>query len=356
MFQSTFLPGGSAYITAEIEKAVAGGSRTAAISGCWEIDSAVRIPDHFTLILENCHLRQADGCFDNIFVNSNHGTDLGRTQEGTNRNISIIGRGNAVLDGGNYNGLSERSHSKNGMPPIWKNNMILFTNVDGFKISGLTCRNQRWWALNFIYCRNGYIGNIDFCSSDLRIDENGQTVHGLVQRLYEQTLVKNSDGIDLRQGCHDIVIENITGFTEDDCVALTGLNWIMESAFAVEGLPSDICRVDIRNIRAAAYCSIVRLLNQGGIKLHDITVDGVYDTAAECPHLDIGGWGIRIGDTHLYGERHSAAAETYNIKVQNVYSCAAHHAVRLAGTIENLVMYGIECAENTKMLCDLRNN
>ena len=29
----------------------------------------------------------------------------------------------------------------------------------------------------------------------------------------------NADGIDIRRGCRDIVIENITGFTEDDTVA-----------------------------------------------------------------------------------------------------------------------------------------
>jgi polygalacturonase len=185
-----------------------------------------------------------------MFVNEHHDTEIGKTVDGTDSNISIIGRGEAILDGGKYNGLSEKTQLINGLPPIWKNNLLLFTNVDGFKVEGISCRNQRWWALNFIYCSNGYLGNIDFCACDIGVDENGQEYHGLKRSKYGQVLVKNADGIDLRQGCHDIVIENITGFTEDDTVALTGLNGRLEQAFSVDGLPSDICNVEIKNVRS----------------------------------------------------------------------------------------------------------
>ena len=209
-----FKKGGSEYIASEIEKAIKNETRTATISGDWEIERAIRLPSNFTLILEDCHLRMADGSYSNMFVNQNHDTELGRTVAGTDRNISIWGRGRAILDGGKYNGLSEKNHSQNGLPPIWKNNILLFTNVDGFKVSDISCRNQRWWALNFVYCSNGYLGNIDFCANDTAIDENGNEYHGLIRDRYAEVLVKNADGIDLRQGCHDILIENITGFTE----------------------------------------------------------------------------------------------------------------------------------------------
>ena len=240
MPEQAFLPNGSQYIAAQIEAAVADKTRTVTISGDWNIDEAIRLPSNFTLILDNCHLRMADGCYCNMFVNANHDTDLGRTVAGTDRNITILGRGRAILDGGTYNGLSEKTQRQNGLPPIWKNNLLLFTNVDGFKVSGLSCRNQRWWALNFVYCANGYVGNIDFCASDTAIDPDGNVYHGLRRDNYADVLVKNADGVDLRQGCHDIVIENLTGFTEDDSVALTALNGRLERHFAVEGLPSDI--------------------------------------------------------------------------------------------------------------------
>lgn len=348
-----FLKGGSAYICSKIEEAVKDESRTATISGNWEIDEAVSLPSNFTLILENAHLRMADGVYSNMFINEHHGTDIGNTVDGTDRNINIIGRGTAVLDGGKYNGLSEKNQSKDGLPPIWKNNLLLFTNVDGFKISDISCRNQRWWALNFIYCRNGYLGNIDFCASDIAIDENGNEYHGLKREKYNEVLVKNADGIDLRQGCHDILIENITGFTEDDSIALTALNGRIERTFAVSGLPSDLCNVEIRNIRTAAYCSNVRLLNQGGSKLHDITIDGVYDTSEDSPYMNKGRYAIRVGDTHLYGIRHSTEDETYNITVKNVYG-RGDSVIALAGAIKNLVYYGIEAIGGTKMIKDDR--
>lgn len=353
MNEKIFMPHGSEYIRALIEEAVRDGSRTATVSGNFEIDSVIRIPSDFTLVLSDCHLRLADGAYTNIFVNEHHDTALGRTQEGVDRNISVIGEGCAVLDGGEYNGLSERTQCKDGRPPIWKNNFILFTNVEGFRIEGLSCRNQRWWSLNFIYCRSGYIGNIDFCANDTAIDQEGRVYHGLKRERYEEVLVKNADGIDLRVGCHDIVIENISGFTEDDTIALTGLNGDMERHFAVDGLPSDISHVSIRDVRSSAFCTIVRLLNQGGVRLHDISIEDIYDTADENGYFDLGLYAVRIGDVRLYGERHATKEETYNISIKNVSGCNGY-AVSLAGDMQGISMSGIECRGECKPLLDER--
>lgn len=345
---------GTNYIKEIIAHAVENGSRTARVTGEWEIDEAIRLPSNFTLILEDCHLRLADGSYTNIFVNEHNETEIGRTTAGTDRNISIIGRGRAILDGGEYNGLGEKVPIEERKAPIYKNNLLLFTNVDGFKIEGIHCRNQRWWALNFIYCANGYLGNIDFCANDTAIDDEGKVYHGLCRSKYHHVLVKNADGIDLRQGCHDIVIENITGFTEDDTIALTALDGSTERAFKVGELPSDICDIKIKNVRSAAYCSNVRLLNQGEIKLHDIEVDGVYDDSEASEHMDRGRYAVRVGDVHKYGARHSTADETYNITVKNVYS-RGKAAIALAGEIGKLVIYGIEAADGTVMIEDNRD-
>ena len=339
-----FQPGGAAYISAAISKAVSSGCREAVITGCWEIDRETRIPGDFTLILENCHLRLADGAYCNIFVNEHHDTELGKTLRGRDRNIRILGRGKAILDGRNYNGLSEKTARKDSMPPIWKNNMILFTNVEGFHIANLHCRDQRWWALNFIYCAHGVVENIDFRACDIGVDENGNPYHGLIRDKYDQVLIKNADGVDLRQGCHSIVIRNITGFCEDDSVALTCLNGRMEQRFAVEGLSPEICHVTVQNVKTAAYCSNVRLLNQGGMILHDILVDGVEDMSADCPYLDYGVYGINVGDIHMYGSRHSVSGETYNITLRNIKHRGVA-AVRLAGVIDNLILENVEVPE-----------
>jgi hypothetical protein len=97
----------------------------------------------------------------------------------------------------------------------------------------------------------------------------------------------------------------------------------------------------------------VRLLNQGGTKLHDILIDGVYDMGPESPHMDRGYLTIRIGDTHLYSTRFPTADETYNISVRNVRG-GGIYVVSLAGEIRNFSMYGIEAFNGAKMLDDQR--
>ena len=194
---------------------------------------------------------------------------------------------------------------------------------------------------------------MEFRSNDLAVDENGNEYHGLIKAKYKEVLVKNSDGVDIRVGCHDILIENISGFTEDDTVALTALPGDTRGPFAVEGLSSDICRITVRNVKSSAFCSIVRLLNQGGPKLHDIVVDTVYDTSKNCPYMDLGYYAVRVGDTRMYGETHSTADQTYNITLKNITG-GGEHVVALAGAITNLTMYGIEAMEGTKMLLDNR--
>lgn len=349
-----FMPGGSAHIQALIDNAAASGIREAIVTGNWVMDKAVRIPENFTVILDGCHLRQADGSYDNIFVNQHHGTDLGRTVFGTDKNITIMGRNGAILDGGSFNGLNERTQFKEDRPGVWKNNMILFTNVDGFHIHGFECRDQRWWALNFIFCCNGHIHDLHFKGCDVGVDKNGNVYHGLIRGEYEDILIKNADGVDLRQGCHHITIENLTGFVEDDSVACTALNGKLEKTYLVEGLSTDLCDITIRNIRTSSYFTNVRLLNQGGLKLHDILIDGVYDQSADCPHLNVGYHGVRIGDTRMYGDRHATEEETYNITVKNVRSRAHYGALGLAGAIRNLVLENIEAFDGAPYCNDLR--
>ncbi len=327
----------SAHIRSLIDASLADGSRQVTLTGDYTVDETVFLPSDFTLILDNCHLTMADGTFCNLFRNEHAGT---HTKAEADRNIRILGHGRAILDGGTYNGLSERNHSRDGNPHISVNNLLLFANVEGFTIENIHCRNQRWWALNFIACGNGRLSNIDFCSDDTRVLPDGTKVRGLRRNDYEGVYIKNSDGIDLRSGCHDILIENITGFTEDDTVALTGLSGSTEAMYGVtDGNPA-IRNVIIRNVQSAAYCANVRLLNQGGIGLYNILIDGVMDTSADSPHMDRGIYAVRVGDNHLYGSRHSTPDETKNITIRNVYGRGVC-AVQLAGAITNLVLDNI---------------
>lgn len=344
----SFTSNGSFIIQRQIDQACRDGSRTAVVTGAHEINHPIRVPSDFTLILENCHLKMADGVFCNMFVNAAHGTDGGRNASGGDRNIVLEGRGRVVLDGGEYNGLSERNSLQDGRPHISVNSLLFFTNVDGFAIRNLHLRNQRWWAMNFIFCRHGRIQNIDFLSDDAWIDDDGTVRHGLglcdgrpdPRFRYDQIRVKNSDGIDLRRGCHDILIENVSGFTEDDTIALTGLDGALEQTYSVEGLCPDIYNVIIRNVLSESFCANVRLLNQSGVKLYNVLIDGVFDASAGSEHMVRGNSAVRLGDSHLYGTRHAAPDETRNITVRNVCS-RAENALRLAGAMRDCLFENI---------------
>ncbi len=343
----TFTKNGGVYWQAMIDAAALMPERELTIRGNWEIEKTIYIPSDFTLYLDNCHLRMADGTFCNLFRNAGFEKPGGNRADGADRNIRILGRGRAILDGGVYNGLHERISGKDGNPHISVNNLLLFVNVDGFEISHIQLKNQRWWAMNFLYCRHGSIDSIDFCSDDGIADRDGSRIPGKTLRDIadypgHEAYIRNSDGIDLRAGCHDIRIENITGFTQDDTVALTGLPGKMETEmYAVEGLSTDIYNVIIRNVNSASFCTNIRLLNQGGIRLYNILIDGMMDASKDSPHMDRGIYGVRVGDNHMYGPRHSTPDETVNITIRNVYSRARSAAVQLAGSITNCVLDNI---------------
>ena len=306
-----FIKGGGAIIQKMINEA----HGSATITGNYEIEKTIYIPSDFHLILEDCHLVMADGTFCNMFKNA------GFEKREKDARIVVEGRGNAILDGGNHNGLYERDSMKNGNPSIYVNNLLHFANVDNFKVTGLHARNQRYWALCFTGCSNGYIGNIDFLGDAVWIDDDGGEHFGLIRAVgLSKARRQNADGIDLRRGCHDIVIENITGFTEDDTVAITSLP-VKEGSpgdFLAPGATTDIYNVIIRNVVASAFCSIVRLLCQGGVKLYNVIVDGVIDTSKDSPYMDIGSYAVRVGDVLEYRSPQPNEDEMYNITVRNV--------------------------------------
>lgn len=339
-----FKENGGAYIADLIKKAVEEELYTCTVSGNWEVEQTIRIPSGFTLVLDGCHLRMKDGTMCNMFVNEHLGCENNAIRD---YDICIEGRGRAILDGGEPNGLNERSFKANpeafpGIVSCSVNNLILFVNVDGIRIHGLQLRNQRWWAMNFIYCCHGVLRNLEFRSNDTRVDENGNHVRGLLQSDYEGCLVKNSDGIDLRCGCHDFIIENITGFTEDDSIALTALQGKLEQRYRVNGMATDICNVIIRNINTAAYCANVRLLNGDNVKLHDILIDGVFDASRDCRFLDEGNVHVRIGDTPgRYGRIPFQPGEVFNITVRNVHSVGSAKTLDVACMVDNLQVENI---------------
>ncbi|MGN1121204.1 MAG: hypothetical protein ACI4RV_02480 [Eubacteriales bacterium] len=313
----------------------------------WLIEHTVKLPNDIEILFENAHLRLADNTFCNMFANEALGTERGRTPAGEQHNITLRGIGNAVLDGGTYNGLSELNSEKDGRPHISVNTTLLFCNVRALTVENLNIINQRWWGITNIFVRESVFRNIHFQADLSRIDADGVHHPDELPRNYAEIYVKNADGIDLRIGCHDILIENITGFTEDDSVALTALGkFERHMGYTVEGRDTDIHDVRIRHVATDPYiCSVIRLLNDNGNKLYHIDIDGVTHLRTACDRSQTV-HAVRIGDM-AYAEQHSSLGDTYGISVRNVSSHAVY-AVSLCKGLKDSRIENVTVLEGGK--------
>lgn len=292
----------------------------------WVLDDAIRLPSNFTLLLDNCHLRLGDDTFCNIICNENCHRNCGEQE-----NIHIRGLGRVILDGGKYNGYSE--HSSYLPKPLYHNCSIMLHNVNGFSVENLHICNHRYWGLTFMFCSEGTIRNIDFKADLSTADDNGGNIPGQLPLDYEHVYLQNSDGIDLRLGCKNILIENISGFTVDDTVALTALvlRSDQQKDYLVKDKPMTIHDVVIKNIRSYTFCwtGQVRLLAKDGCQIYNITVDTVINTLNE-DSVYRGGCSVMIGDTGYVRVRDTEMGDIYNVSVSNIHSRAVR-AVRLTG-------------------------
>ncbi len=286
----------------------------------WRIDRALRLPSDFTLILDNCYMVQETGIYDHMFTNELSYSEERRTLAGEQHDITILGKGNVCLDGGVHNHLLEKTSSRYGLPRVWKNTMFYWVNVRDLRVENLHIENQRWWAITHICCRNVTIRNISYDAIP----------H-----------VPNMDGIDLRIGCNNFFMENITGRTGDDVIAMTALKGSHEVANTVEGKDTHIHDVKVRNCIGDPYLHfVVRLLNHDGNELYNIDLDTVYDmsdvTTKKRPRCTLG-----VGGVLYSNSRRALPGETRAITARNL-TARGELAVRIDNTMEDAVITNIK--------------
>lgn len=264
-------------------------------SDIWVIEDTVYLPNDIEILIDNAHLVLADNVYCNMFANAYVSETRERTLADEQYGITIRGEGNAVLDGGNYNSLSERNSEKDGRPHISKNTTLLFVNCRNVTVENISITNQRWWGITNIFVRDSYFGNLCIRSDYSRFAD-GVLYPGEEPRNYDEIYIKNSDGIDLRVGCNNILIENITGYAEDDMIALTALGGFEKRlGYYVSDKDDDISDVTIKNITADSSCSLIRLLCNHGKKVYNVIIDGVNDTKDE-KRIVTAPYAIRISD------------------------------------------------------------
>jgi len=266
----------------------------------WRISTSIKLPSDFTLILDNCCMVQETGCYDNMFTNALSATQP-HTLEDEQHDITILGQGNVCLSGGEHNGLVEHTALRYGLPHVWVNTMFLWINVRNLRVENLHIQRHRWWAMTHLYCRHVKLKNIDF---------------------FADPHVPNMDGIDLRLGCCDFEIENITGRTGDDTIAMTALSGRYERLCAVEGKSSNISHVRIRNVMSDPFRMLnVRVLNQDGNQVYDVDIDTIMDTSEFAskakPKAAIG---IGTQGNAYTSLAHAQLEDTRDIHARNIYT------------------------------------
>lgn len=301
----------------------------------WEITKTVLLHDESVLLLQNCHLRLADGVVCNMFANENARKPIALEPEGTQRNIQIRGIGNVLLDGGNHNGVYEdngisRKVTKPSIHNISENAMFFIQNVERLLIENIKIKDQRYWAIALYKVCYSRVANIHFDSS---------------------SNVPNQDGVDLCKGCHDVIVENITGCVGDNIVAMLATEDEIYQKVTKTLRDGDIHNITVRNVMAYGVggCSLIRLLNHDGYKIYNVRIDNVIEVSpwsendapvATNPDLVIktddegniipwkklvpGEKGYRIesaiiiGESYWYSKEKAKHGDTFGISVSNV--------------------------------------
>lgn len=308
----------------------------------WLLDSAILVPGDTTLELDNCHLKLSDQCRDNFIRSANCGVGIAEIEP--LRGIHIYGVGNVLLEGADHpratgdggKTLGERTYGTDtgvdaeSQTGDWRNIGILMAFVEDFSVENLSMKDSHCWGISLERCAHGVVRDLDFASSGTKVIDGGK-----------QTIL-NQDGVDLRLGCHDILIDNISGYSGDDLIALTaipnpdgapagGLKSTMVSCTQDRGEGLDAIRhVIIRNVRG--YCRgghhIVRFLNTPGVQMHDIMLDGLIDTSPSDMRCRAA---VKIGDHH-YGGGVAPLGSTSRFIVNNVIS-RSEHTIMIGGSL-----------------------
>ena len=313
----------------------------------WLIDRAILLPENTTIIMQNAKIKLSDRCRDNFFRSANCG--MGIEFPKSISNIHIRGEGLCILEGADrpratgdgskqlhapcphlpedickianwlpadhntpdritFLDIHAHSYGTDANNPNeshygdWRGIGILFANVQNFSVSGLKIVKPHGWALSFEACSYGKIERIQFDATMHR------EIDGMLMNM------ENQDGIDIRNGCHNIMITDITGQTGDDVVALTAIansdyrpggtvknTHVMHNDWSKR--ERDIHDIIIQNVTAHSYlCHIVRLLPASSkiynIVINNIIDDGTNNTVGTTLDLgNSGGWGEIVSDS-----------------------------------------------------------
>lgn len=160
----------------------------------------------------------------------------------------------------------------------WRCIGIPLANVQNFSIENVRIVKPHGWGISLEACAYGRISKIDFDACMYK-EINGMRMN-----------TENQDGIDIRNGCHNIIISDITGQTGDNMIALTA---IASNGFIPGGSlrnthvihndwsrrDRDIHDIIISNVMAHSYLCYVIRLRPGNARIWNVSISNVIDNA-----------------------------------------------------------------------------
>lgn len=354
----------------------------------WLIDRAILLPENTTVIMQNSTIKLSDKCRDNFFRTANSGMGIEFPER--IRNVHIKGMGVCTLVGadhpratgdgskilanpcpyetddlckmaewipeekrnaGKIEYRDRHNHSygtdagtDESQYGDWRGIGVLFANVDYFSIENLHIVDSHGWGISLEECANGSIEKIHFnaCMSKM--------IDGLRNNM------ENQDGIDIRNGCHDIIISDISGRTGDDVIALTAIadkeyrpggslrsTHVMHNDWTKR--EKDIWNITIRNVTAYSnLCLIVRLLPAMS-HIRNVIIDGVADNT---PENITHGATIDLGSDSGYGELYSDSLS--GIIVSNVICNAECGIIAGPGLHDSVISNVINKKKGTPLI------
>ena len=279
------------------------------------LNEAVRLPSDTTVIIDNCMVKQADYTFDNVFCGDNFTVNpLDPLNDWLDlkplKNIKILGKGKAVVSGCDKNIRIYHPFFKEEQDGVgdnfgWRTNLFHFAGVENLEIGNLQIIQTRCWAICIGMSKKGYFHDLDFDSRS-----------------------KNGDGIDLRAGCSEFLIENITGYTKDDTVALNGApaRYVANPPLSryyynlqpwvkflckpgADPRDRDIHDVTIRNLNVSGFYHAVILLSLNNTNIYNVKISNIRDAGSRDISLVDFYTGHGYGAGYVPGNIHDVTVE-----------------------------------------------
>lgn len=234
--------------------------------GEYDLDSTIIPSSGTTLICDGCLLKMKYGMHDNIIRNEAVAQPASHIFNRGNREIKIIGIGNATMQGSSeaWGGDSQTGLGKE----LWRLHMVNLSNVERFEFAGFKIKSPNQWG---IVIEQSRIGSIHDNTAEEGIEHTNQSF------------------LQFHHGSHGINVYDNRGNSTDDYIAFENLqyhdsmNILSTNIYEPFRSNLDIFGIRVWGIqksRILGYSgtgygrSRVGFVYGDGFKIHDISVDG----------------------------------------------------------------------------------